>query len=127
MTNKIGQMTTSHRYAIVSNHVANLSQFEENTNWGLHTAASGSKFKVLDVYTFNGKTQILLLHLMENLEEFFASDDTIDPKIVDLARKIFEESFDKEIIEEVNSREWLERCSFPIGMDDIGNLWSLED
>ena len=46
MTNRIGQMTTSHRYAIISNHVGNLSQFEHGTNWGLHTAASGSKFKV---------------------------------------------------------------------------------
>jgi hypothetical protein len=47
MTNKIGQMTTSHRYAIISNHVANFSQFEDGTNWNLHTAAPNSKFKVL--------------------------------------------------------------------------------
>ena len=127
MTNKIGQMTTSHRYAIISNHVANFSQFEHGTNWSLHITASNSKFKVLDIYEFNGKTQILLLHLIDNLEEFFADNDTIDKDYVDLARKIFEESFEKEIIPEVNTEEWLERCSFPIGMDNEGNLWDLDE
>ena len=127
MTNKIGQMTTSHRYAIISNHVGNLSQFEHGTNWGLHTAASGSKFKVLDVFTFKEKTQILLLHLIDNLEDFFVDNDTIDEECVAWARNIFVESFEKEVIEEVNSEEWLERCSFPIGMDNEGNLWNLDD
>ena len=127
MTNKIGQMTTSHRYAIISNHVGNLSQFEHGTNWGLHTAASGSKFKVLDVYEFKGKTQILLLHLIDNLEDFFVDNDTIDEECVAWARNIFVESFEKEVIEEVNSEEWLERCSFPIGMDNEGNIWGLDD
>ena len=127
MTNKIGQMTTSHRYAIISNHVANFSQFEDGTNWNLHTAAPNSKFKVLDVYEFNGKTQILLLHLIENLEDFFVDNGSIDKGYVALARKIFEESFEKEIIEEVNTEEWLKRCSFPIGMDDEGNLWNIDD
>ena len=127
MTNRIGQMTTSHRYAIISNHVGNLSQFEHGTNWGLHTATSNSKFKVLDVYEFKEKTQILLLHLIDNLEDFFVDNDTIDEDYVALARKIFEESFEKDIIEEVNSEEWLERCSFPIGMDNEGNIWDIED
>ena len=42
MTNKIGQMTTSHRYAIISNHVANFSQFEDGTNWNLHMEPTGT-------------------------------------------------------------------------------------
>ena len=127
MTNKIGQMTTSHRYAIISNHVGNLSQFEHGTNWNLHTAASNSKFKVLDVFTYNEKTQILLLHLINNLEDFFVDNATIDEEYVALARKIFVESFEKEVIEEVNTPEWLERCSFPIGMDNEGNIWDIND
>jgi predicted NAD-dependent protein-ADP-ribosyltransferase YbiA (DUF1768 family) len=127
MTDKIGQMTTSHRYAIFTNHVGNLSQFEKGTNWNLHTAAAGSKFKILDIYKFKGKTQILLLHLMDGFEEIFIDDNTIDSEYVDSARKVFEESFEKEIIPEVNSPEWLKRCSFPLGMDDNGNLWDLDD
>ena len=104
-----------------------LSQFEHGTNWGLHTAASDSKFKVLDVFTINEKTQILLLHLEDNLEDFFVDNATIDGECVAWARKIFVESFEKEIIEEVNTPEWLERCSFPIGMDNDGNIWDLDD
>lgn len=127
MTDKIGQMTTSHRYAIISNHVGNLSQFEQETNWNLHTASSNSKFKVLDVYTFNEKTQILLLHLIDNLEEFFVDNATIDEEYVNNARKTFEESFEQEIIREVNTPQWLERCSFPIGLDNDGNLWNIKD
>ena len=127
MTDKIGQMTTSHRYAIISNHVADLSQFEQGTNWNIHTASSNSKFKVLDVYTFNEKTQILLLHLIDNLEEFFVDNNAIDEEYVNTAREIFEESFEKEIIREVNTPEWLERCSFPIGLDHDGNLWDIKD
>ena len=93
----------------------------------MHTAAPNSKFKVLDVFTYNEKTQILLLHLIENLEDFFVDNATIDEDYVLLARKIFVESFEKEKIEEVNTPEWLERCSFPIGMDNDGNLWGLDD
>ena len=93
----------------------------------MHTAARDSKFKVLDVFEFNGKTQILLLHLIDNLEDFFIDNDTIDEEYVALARNIFVESFEKEVIEEVNSEEWLERCSFPIGMDNEGNIWNLDD
>ena len=99
------------RYAIISNHVGNLSQFEHGTNWNLHTAASNSKFKVLDVFTYNEKTQILLLHLINNLEDFFIDDSTIDEGYVNLARKIFVESFEKEVIEEVNTDEWLYKNS----------------
>ena len=55
------------------------------------------------------------------------TNDTIDEEYVFLARKIFVESFEKEIIEDVNSDEWLERCSFPIGMDNEGNLFDLDE
>ena len=127
MTDRIGKMTTSHRYAIFTNHVGDLSQFEDGTDWSLHTAAAGSKFKILDIYKFKEKTQIVLLHLMDGFEEIFIDNNTIDEEYVNLARKIFEESFEKEIIPEVNSQEWLDRCSFPIGMDDEGKLWDLDD
>ena len=126
MTPKIGQMTTSHRYAIISNHVANLSQMIQDSKWDLHTANLDSKFKVLDIFTYNEKTQILLLHLIDNLEDFFVDNDTIDEECVFWARNIFVESFESEMIEDVNSDEWLERCSFPIGMDNEGNLWNLD-
>ena len=67
------------------------------------------------------------MHLINNLEDFFVDNATIDEEYVALARKIFVESFEKEVIEEVNTPEWLERCSFPIGMDNEGNIWDIND
>lgn len=59
-------MVTSHRYAIISNHMADLSAFEHGTNWGLRTAQSESHFKVLGQHKFADKTMIVLLHLPDD-------------------------------------------------------------
>jgi len=126
MTDKIGKMTTSHRYAILSNHVVDFSEFEKETKRGLHTANRNSIFKILDIYKFRGKTQILLLHLIYGSDELFIDNNTINQEEVEFARWIFEDSFEEEIIDEVNSSEWLDRCRFPIGLDNQGNLWEIE-
>ena len=39
---------------------------EHGTNWGLCVANRESRFKVLDVYEHEGKTQIELLHLLDD-------------------------------------------------------------
>lgn len=49
---RVGGMVTSHRFAILSNHMADFSEFEHETNWGLCVANRDSYFKVLDVYQF---------------------------------------------------------------------------
>ena len=58
-------MVTSHRYAILSNHMGDFREYEHGTNWGLFVAKH-SHFKVIDIYEYNGKTQILLLHLPDD-------------------------------------------------------------
>ena len=126
MTDKIGQMTTSHRYAILSNHVKDFSEFESGTKWGLHTAKRNSIFKILDIYKFRGKTQILLLHLLDGFDEIFIDNNTIDMDKVESAREIFEDSFEKDMIEEINSPEWLNLCNHPLGFDDEGRLWEIK-
>ena len=55
---RVGGMVTTHRFAILSNHMADFTQFERDTNWGLCVAQRESHFKVMDVYEYNGKTQI---------------------------------------------------------------------
>ena len=59
-------MATTHRYVILSNHMADLSAFEHGTNWGLHTAGKDSHFKILGQHTHRGKTGIFLLHLPDD-------------------------------------------------------------
>lgn len=49
-------MLTTHRYVILSNHMADMSQFEHDTHWGLCVAQKDAHFKVLGQYTFEGKT-----------------------------------------------------------------------
>ena len=126
-TPKIGRMTTSHRYAILSNHIKDLSEYEKETDWSLHTTAANSQFKILDVYEYKGKTQILLLHLINGFSSVFEDNWTIKKEFVENAREIFEKSFEKEVIESVNSEMWLQRCEFPIGLDPNDDYWPIEN
>ena len=120
---RIGGMFTSHRYLILSNMMADLSKFEQGTNWGLSTANAGSRFMVLDVYTIGDKTQIMLLQLPDGFEEVFKTPRKIIDETVGKYRKSFEECLKSEPIEELTTPEWLERVEFPIGMDDEGNFF----
>ena len=122
-SNRIGGMVTTHRYLILSGFMGDLSVFEKDTNWGLHTANHGSRFKVLDVFTVEGKTQILLLHLPDGFEEVFTNETDIEREFVERERENFISDLKQDIIKELADEIWLERCSFPIGMDDEGNFY----
>ena len=122
-TDKIGGMMTTHRYMILSGYMADLSKFEKGTDWGLHTAKSGSRFKVLDVFTIEGRTQISLLHLPDGFEEVFEKHCDLEDELVDELRRQFRDNLNTEPVAEVNTPEWLERCFFPIGMSDDGEFF----
>lgn len=125
---RIGGMETTHRIAILSNHMRDLRHFENGTNWGMFTALHGSHFKVLDVYEINDKTQILLLHLPDDIRwKVFRNIQIEEEKnIIEDSRKRFEEKIKIESIKELQTEEWKKRTSFPIGIDDDGNLFDLE-
>lgn len=127
-SSRVMGMVTTHRYGILSNHMANLSQFEHGTNWGLHTAKSGSRFKVLNNYKYNGKRLILLLHLpdSESWAMFKELKLNIDEELVANCIDRFKNKCEKEPIPELANEDWLKRCAFPIGMDEDGNLFDLE-
>lgn len=125
-SSKIGKITASHRFLILSNQMKDLSSFEHDTDWGLYTAANDSKFKVLDVYEYNGKTQITLLHLLD-LWEIFKDDTTINEDVVESARENFRKSFNMEPVSSLMSDTWKDRCKYPIGLDNDGNYFKLDD
>jgi hypothetical protein len=108
--------------------MADLSDFEHDTNWSLHVATSGSRFKVLENYEYNGKTLILLLHLPddEGWKVFEKNKINIDDSIVDSSIERFKEKCFKDPVPELSTKDWLERCQFPIGMDESGNLFAVE-
>ena len=122
-SNRIGGMVTTHRYLILSGFMGDLSVFEKDTNWGIHTANHGSRFKVLDVFTVDGKTQILLLHLPDGFEEVFSNETDIEREFVERERENFINDLKQDIIKELADEIWLERCSFPLGMDEKGNFY----
>lgn len=127
-SNRVGGMMTSHRFAILSNHMADFSEFEHGTNWGLCIANRDSYFKVLDVYKFSGKTLITLLHLHNQYWQLFDHlTINIDKQLIDDTRDRFEFKCNLPSIPELTTEVWLDRCSAPIGIDDNGNYFALND
>ncbi len=120
-------MVTTHRYVILSNHMANLSAFEHGTNWGLHVANKDSHFKVLGVHSCGGKTGIFLLHL-PNDESWKAWQTVVfdlDEKLYRMATERFDAKCSAPPVPELTTTEWLVRGSFPVGIVNSVNLWPL--
>ncbi len=122
-------MKTRHRITILSNHMADFGEFEHGTGWGLFVANHGSHFKVLDVYEYQGKTQILLLHLPddERWKLFPKIEINIEKNLIEDSRKRFENKCVQEVVPELDTEEWRDRCRNPIGMDIDGHLFDIDE
>ncbi|MDO5475872.1 MAG: DUF4357 domain-containing protein [Eubacteriales bacterium] len=128
-SSRIMGMKTNHRITILSNHMADCRDLEGNTGWGLFIANHGAHYKVLDVYKYRGKTQILLLHLPddERWKLFKTIVLSLEENLIADSRKRFENKCMLEVVPELSTENWLSRCSHPIGMDDHGNLYDIEE
>lgn len=120
---RIGGMITSHRYLILSGYMMDLSEFEKETNWGLHVANKDSNFKVADIFTVGDKTQILLLQLPEGFEEIFKNKTDVEDEFIERERENFRNDLEKQVIEDLATEAWLQRCEFPLGMSDDGEFF----
>ncbi|MBR2894893.1 MAG: hypothetical protein IKC03_04445 [Oscillospiraceae bacterium] len=127
-SDRVMGMITTHRYLILSNHMAHLAEFEQGTNWGLCVANRDSHFKVLGKHTYRGKTAIVLLHLPddESWKIYKNCRFSTDDSAYETAIKRFEAKCEMPPVAELTTPEWLERCEFPVGMDSRGNLWEIE-
>ena len=127
-SSRIGGMVTTHRYFILSNHMGNLSAFEHETNWGLHVTQMDSHFKVLGTLSSQGKTAIVLLHLPndESWRLFQNVVVDLDQQILEMVKNRFEKAVSSKAIPELSTEAWLDRCRFPVGMREDGELWELE-
>lgn len=127
-SSRVMGMKTTHRFAILSNHMRDLSAYEHGTNWGLFVAASSSHFLILDKYEYHGKTQIILLHLPNDKRWKLFQNVKINvlDDVVKDTRKRFENKCEQEVVPELATNEWIDRCSAPLGMDDDGNLFDLD-
>ena len=127
-SSRVMGMVTSHRYAILSNHMTDLGPYEEGTNWGLFVARRNAHFKVLDVYEYRGRTQILLLHLPDDSrwKLFKNLKINLEDQMIEDCRKRFENKSVQEPIPELATKDWLKRCSFPLGMTEQGELFDVD-
>ena len=101
-------MITTHRFAILSNHMMDLSLLEHGTGWGLCVAQAGAHFKVLDRW-----------RVFENMTS------NIETQVIESSRKRFRLKAFVEPVPELTTQEWLSRCADPLGMDENGNLFEL--
>lgn len=122
-------MAASHRFAILSNRMKDISAYEHGTNWGLCVANAGAYYKVLDVYEFKGHTQILLLHLPDDGRwklfskvKLVVNGQDFEEMLITDCRARFENKSQKEPVPELTTKEWLERCEWPLGMDGSGKI-----
>ncbi len=123
---RVGGMPTTHRFAILSNHMNDLSEYEHGTNWGLHVALPESRFKVIDVYECDGKTQVTLLHLLddERWRLFEHANFNMPGLNVEDIRARFRTRCQQEPIPELTTGQWLERCADPVGLGPAGELYT---
>ena len=127
-TIRFGGMVTSCRYVILSNHMKNMSILENGSNWGLHVANKDAHFKVLGQVDYKGKTGIFLLHLPddETWKAYQTMEFSLDKELYEKAVSRFQAKALDAPIPELAVREWLDRCQFPVGMNDGGQFWPLE-
>lgn len=125
---RIGGLVTTHRYVILSNHMRDFSAFEHGTHWGLHVAQRDSHFKVFSVFRHADKTAIVLLHLPddERWKLFENVQLDLDKMLMEKACERFVIACGQPPIPELANAQWLDRCVFPLGMSDQGELWPLE-
>jgi hypothetical protein len=133
-TPRLGGMVTTHRYVILSNHMADLDAIlgadrdPDAPNWRLHVAERDSHFKVLGQRRIADAMFIFLLHLPsdERWRLLAAVTLSIDADVLADAISRMETRLLEAPIPEVTSKPWLDRCRFPVGMSDDGELFPLE-
>lgn len=121
------------RFVLASSKAAPFFRLDPATEkWGLHTINHNSYFKVLDVYALQGVTQILLLHIPPNGIDFFSrfvlkmGEHSVEEQIIAKARESLHEKIASDIIPALQEKEWLDRTSFPPGLDTNHEFFSLE-
>lgn len=126
-SSRVMGMVTTHRFAILSNHMADFGPYEHDTNWGLFVARRNAHFKILDIYEYQGRTQILLLHLPDdNRWKLFENVKiNLEDQIIEDSRKRFENKSVQDPVPELAKEDWLARCASPLGMNDDGAFFDL--
>lgn len=119
----LGGMETTHRFTIMSNQFKDLSSLNIYQK-GLCMADRNSRYKVLDIYNSQGKTQILLLHLPsdERWKNFLDVTYITEYHLATFARKNFDILSCQKQASGDDYQELLKKFEKPLGFDKDGNL-----
>lgn len=117
------------RFLIASSKAAKLYELNpDNTKYGHCCLNIDSYLKVLDVYEWNGKTQLFLLHIPSKGVDFFRRATTnLDTGIIAKAREGFEQKLAMEPIPELLEKFWVDRVDFPVGMDGYNKFYPMSE
>lgn len=125
-TYKLGALTAVHRYLIFSGEARNLDGLSANPQWGLCVHPTGSIFKVLDNQRDGSTRQTILLCLPETFrEQLIATDlEPWEAHLVESGRNLFQQARRQlPRVKEVAGRDWLDRLTHPLGIDDEGSFF----
>ncbi|WP_367392554.1 hypothetical protein [Lewinella sp. LCG006] len=124
VTHKVGGLAKNCRYLVASSKGKDLSMFSQNPEFGHIVIPSGAFFKVLDIHKEKGKTQILLLNIpKEGIPIFANSKINIEDQVIEKGKEIFKRTISSKPLQELQSKDWIERTSFPIGMSQEGDFF----
>lgn len=124
LTHRIGGLEKSVRYLVASSNGKDISGLSQNPEFGHVLLQSGAYFKVLDIQKEDAKTQVLLLHIPEEgVEVFEKVKVNIEDQVIERGITLFKENLTSAPIEDLQSNDWVERTSFPLGMNSDGELF----
>lgn len=132
VSNFAGRLTKNCRFIFATTKAAPLYRVNPDTEkWKLHTINANSYFKVLDRYRKDDKVQFFLLHIPANGIDFFRNTvlklggDNLEEQIISKSRISLDQKMKMDIIPALEEAEWIQRTSFPIGLDTKGAFFSL--
>ena len=118
----LGGFPCNCRFAIFSNRFKEFPAVEKVR--GICFVESGARFKVVDVIKGEGKTEIVLLHLPddERWKNFQGLTYIIESKIAMIANRNFESLVVAQPVEELSTKEILNKFKRPLGLDKDWNF-----
>ena len=113
-------MLAPHRYQIISSSARSLGPLSANPQWGLCVWQPGRYFKVIDKTSIGKYLQITLLEIPEGLLPYFRTDmfASIEKDMASQAVDDFKEAVNFPVLDELNFRDWLDRLTNPLGIND---------
>jgi len=125
-TYKLGGFVAPHRFLIISSNARCLDEIAPSP-WGLCVWQRGRVFKVIDQVEWAGHVQTTLLEIPEVLLDLFCgtSPNDLEQNFAIQSRETFEQCIEMAPLAELNTDEWRERLTYPIGIENQGRYFPI--